>query len=102
VRGGFCDTCDATAAAIGGAPLPPGWRLEIRERARTAFRRDDLYWRAPANGRGGGGGGGTPADGNAKQGAIRSRAAFLAIVGDDVDGDDDHDHDGERDELGVA
>lgn len=45
---GACATCDAVAAQISGAPLPPGWRLEIIDRRRTAYRRDDLYWLPPA------------------------------------------------------
>jgi DNA (cytosine-5)-methyltransferase 1 len=45
---GRCETCDAVAAAISSVPLPPGWRLEIRQRAHTAFRQDDLYWSPPA------------------------------------------------------
>jgi DNA (cytosine-5)-methyltransferase 1 len=47
VTAGRCDQCDAVAGSISGAPLPSGWRLEVRARTRTAFRRDDLYWHAP-------------------------------------------------------
>ena len=45
---GECETCDAIASTISGVALPQGWRLEIKQRAHTAFRQDDLYWSPPA------------------------------------------------------
>lgn len=45
---GRCRDCDSVVAQISGRSLPPGWRLEVRDRKHTAFRRDDLYWLPPA------------------------------------------------------
>lgn len=64
VTSGECETCDAIASTISGVALPRGWRLEIKQRAHTAFRQDDLYWLPPAQVR-------------PSRRLIRSRAALL-------------------------